>query len=241
MQMLYCFINNVHVDYVDLLWEGLHYSLTHLTTLIPYPRFTKLIIDHYMTVHPDISRRVHDNYHNLNDDDLVKNIFKYGKNKDVEGMRIPRRTLMDDMKLTNHYQMYTVIFRVDVLMTQLQPIEYTKEMHRTTSAPGTPNTEVIEGESSAQHKSTIIRLHNVAKVKEHMVDEELDQLLEGAKNVDMDAFMDDVFNCQKDLDTKIEPRSDKESPEAEKDADMVTISNDDMEEESAGDEFELRK
>ncbi|GJY91768.1 putative reverse transcriptase domain-containing protein [Tanacetum coccineum] len=82
---------------------------------------------------------------------------------------------------------------------------------------------------------------NVAKVKEHIVDEELDQLLEGAKNVDMDAFMDDVFNSQKDLGTKIEPKSDKESPEAEKDAVMVTISNDDVEEESAGDEFELRK
>ncbi|GJW12773.1 hypothetical protein Tco_1578600 [Tanacetum coccineum] len=35
MQMLYCFINNVHVNYVELLWEGLHYSLMHPTTLIP--------------------------------------------------------------------------------------------------------------------------------------------------------------------------------------------------------------
>ncbi|GJU68467.1 hypothetical protein Tco_1254726 [Tanacetum coccineum] len=26
MQMLYCFVNNVHDDYADLLWEGLHYS-----------------------------------------------------------------------------------------------------------------------------------------------------------------------------------------------------------------------
>ncbi|GKD76908.1 hypothetical protein Tco_1339529 [Tanacetum coccineum] len=39
----YCFINNVHVDYADLLWEGLHYSLEHLSTLIPYLGFTKII------------------------------------------------------------------------------------------------------------------------------------------------------------------------------------------------------
>ncbi|GKE05368.1 hypothetical protein Tco_1397386 [Tanacetum coccineum] len=25
MQMLYCFVNNVHVDYARLLWEGIHY------------------------------------------------------------------------------------------------------------------------------------------------------------------------------------------------------------------------
>ncbi|GJS58751.1 hypothetical protein Tco_0653535 [Tanacetum coccineum] len=29
MQMLYCFINNIHVDFAELLWEGLYYSLHH--------------------------------------------------------------------------------------------------------------------------------------------------------------------------------------------------------------------
>ncbi|GJV28994.1 hypothetical protein Tco_1385442 [Tanacetum coccineum] len=90
MQMLYCFINNVHVHYAELLWEGLYYSLTHPTTLIPYPTFTKIIVDHYMTKHPDISRRVHDNYHRVENDDLVKNIFNSGKNKEGAGMKIPK-------------------------------------------------------------------------------------------------------------------------------------------------------
>ncbi|GJX53186.1 hypothetical protein Tco_0281555 [Tanacetum coccineum] len=49
MQMMYCFVNNIHVDYAELLWEGLYYSLHHPTSLIPYPRFTKIIISHYMT------------------------------------------------------------------------------------------------------------------------------------------------------------------------------------------------
>ncbi|GJW54888.1 hypothetical protein Tco_0098973 [Tanacetum coccineum] len=44
MKMLYCFVNNVHVDYTGLLWEGLHYSFEHTSTLIPYPRFTKIIV-----------------------------------------------------------------------------------------------------------------------------------------------------------------------------------------------------
>ncbi|GJZ86527.1 hypothetical protein Tco_0658137 [Tanacetum coccineum] len=60
MQMLYCFVNNVHVDYADLLWEGLHYSLEHPSTLIPYLKFTNIIVSHYMTAYPDSQRRVHD-------------------------------------------------------------------------------------------------------------------------------------------------------------------------------------
>nr|GEV53174.1 hypothetical protein [Tanacetum cinerariifolium] len=73
--MLYCFVNNAHVDYAELLCEGLHYSLEHPSTLIPYPRFTKLIVGHYMTAYPEISRRTRDKYHNLENDDIVKSIL----------------------------------------------------------------------------------------------------------------------------------------------------------------------
>ncbi|GJT70550.1 hypothetical protein Tco_1029836 [Tanacetum coccineum] len=87
MQMLYCFVNNIHVDYAEALWEGLHYALEHLSTQIPYPSFTKLIIGHYMTVFPEISRRARDKHHNLEDDALVKNIFNSWKHKDSVGMK----------------------------------------------------------------------------------------------------------------------------------------------------------
>ncbi|GKA94519.1 putative ribonuclease H-like domain-containing protein [Tanacetum coccineum] len=60
MQMLYCFVNNIHVDYAELMWEGIYYSLHHPATSIPYPRFTKIIISHYMTIFPEISRRARD-------------------------------------------------------------------------------------------------------------------------------------------------------------------------------------
>ncbi|GKA37434.1 hypothetical protein Tco_0723999 [Tanacetum coccineum] len=42
------FVNNIHVDYTGLLWEGLYYSLHHLTSSIPYPRFTKITIPAWM-------------------------------------------------------------------------------------------------------------------------------------------------------------------------------------------------
>ncbi|GJS88379.1 hypothetical protein Tco_0771015 [Tanacetum coccineum] len=47
-------------DYAKLLWEGLYFALKHPSTLIPYPRFTKLIVGHYISAYPKISRRVRD-------------------------------------------------------------------------------------------------------------------------------------------------------------------------------------
>nr|GEW47931.1 hypothetical protein [Tanacetum cinerariifolium] len=134
--------------------EGLHYSLEHPSTLIPYLRFIKLIVSHYMTAFPEIFHRVRDRYHNLKDDDMVKSIFNSGKNKAGIGMKIPRWMKTNEMKLTKHSQMYVALFGVDVPTTQSQPIESTQGMHRPTSAPMLPNPDVDEGESSALRNST---------------------------------------------------------------------------------------
>ncbi|GJV32218.1 hypothetical protein Tco_1392618 [Tanacetum coccineum] len=75
--------------YAELLWEGFHYSLHHPTSSIPYRRFTKIIISHYMTNFLEISRRTRDRYHNLKDDDIIKNIFNSGRYKDKLNEKIP--------------------------------------------------------------------------------------------------------------------------------------------------------
>ncbi|GJX09692.1 hypothetical protein Tco_0199551 [Tanacetum coccineum] len=133
--MLYCFVNNIHVDYAELLWEGLYYSLHHPTSSIPYPRFTKIIVNHYMTIFPDISRRARDMYHNLQDDDIMMSIFNSRRHKNKVRMKIPDWMITDEMKQTEHYRMYTEVFGIDVPLTQSQPTESTHGTHRTTSAP----------------------------------------------------------------------------------------------------------
>nr|GEW84047.1 integrase, catalytic region, zinc finger, CCHC-type, peptidase aspartic, catalytic [Tanacetum cinerariifolium] len=152
MQMLYCFINNIHVDYAKLLWEGIYYSLLHSTSSIPYPRFTKIIIGHYMTNFPEILRRARDKYHNLKDDDLMKNIFNSGRYKDKVGMKIPDWMITKGMKQTEHYRMYAEVFGIDVPLIQSRPTESTQGTHRT------PNPKVDTTESSAPTRSTVIRL-----------------------------------------------------------------------------------
>ncbi|GJS09357.1 hypothetical protein Tco_0366153 [Tanacetum coccineum] len=133
----------------ELLWEGYHYSLTNPITLIPYPIFTNLIVSHYMTTFPKISRRACDQYHNLADDVMTKIIFNSRKSKGVVRMKIPDWMITDEMKLTKNYWLYDEVFGADVPMTQSQLIESTQGTHRTTSAPRTPNPKIVEGESSA--------------------------------------------------------------------------------------------
>ncbi|GJS54709.1 hypothetical protein Tco_0628071 [Tanacetum coccineum] len=143
-------------DQPQAIMEGLHYSLHHLTSLIPYPRFTKIIISHYMTSFPKISRRARDKYHNLKDDDIVKNIFNSGRHKDKVGMKIPDWMISEEIKHTKHYRMYAEVFGLDVPLTQSQPTESTQGTHRTPSAPRSPNPKMDTAESSAPKRSTMI-------------------------------------------------------------------------------------
>ncbi|GJZ34489.1 hypothetical protein Tco_0580306, partial [Tanacetum coccineum] len=199
MQMMYCFVNNIHVDYAELLWEGLYYSLHHPTSSIPYPRFTKIIISHYMTSFPKISRRARDRYHNLKDDDIMKNIFNSGRYKDKVGMQIPDWMISEEMKHTEHYRMYAEVFGLDVPLTQSQPTESTQGTHRTLSAPRSPNPKMDKAESSAPKRSTVIRFRLLWNWNDE----------------------------PKILGTRLEPRSDKESPEVEITNDKeVEITND---------------
>ncbi|GJR43892.1 ribonuclease H [Tanacetum coccineum] len=274
MQMLYCFVNNIHVDYAELMWEGIYYSLHHPATSIPYPRFTKIIISHYMTIFPDISRRARDAYHNLQDDDIMKNIFNSGRNKNKVGMRIPAWMITDEMKLTEHYKMYAEVFGLDVPLTQSQPTESTQGTHRTTSAPRqsarlTPPVPVPTAEkademilqdmiqvSLAEQKSREEQeaRENVALVYEHLAAEEIEKLVEESENVDDSSppRHDDTSIPG----TRLEPRSDKESPEVEivqekeeettKDTEVepnivIPVNVDDEEDEITDEVFELIK
>ncbi|GJV22096.1 hypothetical protein Tco_1371116 [Tanacetum coccineum] len=73
-------------------------------------------------------------------------------------MQIPAWMITDEMKLTEHYRMYANVFGIDVPLTQSQPTESTQGMHRTPSAPRSPNPNKEAAELSAPRRSTVIRL-----------------------------------------------------------------------------------
>ncbi|GJR09942.1 hypothetical protein Tco_0792594 [Tanacetum coccineum] len=148
--------------------EGLYYSLHHPTSSIPYPIFTKIIISYYMTSFQEISRRARDTYHNLNDDDIMKNIFNSGRYKDKVGMQILEWMISEEIKNTEHYRMYAKVFGLDVPLTQLQPTESTQETHRKPSAPRSPNPKMDTAESSAPKQSTVIRFRLPERRSTHL-------------------------------------------------------------------------
>ncbi|GJV09613.1 hypothetical protein Tco_1351154 [Tanacetum coccineum] len=197
-------------------------------------RFRKIIVSHYMTIFPEISRRARDMYRNLQDDDMMKNIFNSGRHKDKVGMQIPDWMITEEMKHTEHYRMYAEVFGLDVPLTQSQPTESTQGTHRTPSAPRSLNPKMDKVESSAPKWSTVIRfclperrstrltlltlVPTIDKADEMILQDTLqikiEKMMEGSENV-----IDDSLPPRNDEPnipgTRLEPKSDKESIEVE--------------------------
>ncbi|GJT60035.1 hypothetical protein Tco_1003568 [Tanacetum coccineum] len=170
------------------------------------------------------TRRARDAYHNLQDADIMKNIFNSGRNKNKAGMRIPAWMIIEEMKLTEHYKMYAEVFGLDVPLAKSQPTESTQGTHRTPSSPRSPNLATEIAESSVPKRSTVIRFRLPSRQSARLTildpvpstekaAEEIEKLVEDYENVNDSSppRHDDIFIP----DTRLEPRSDKESPEVE--------------------------
>ncbi|GJW11568.1 putative ribonuclease H-like domain-containing protein [Tanacetum coccineum] len=198
MQMMYCFVNNIHVDNAELLWEGIYYSLHHPTSLIPYPRFTKIIISHYMTSFPEISRRARDMYHNLQDDDIMKNIFNSGRHKDKVGMQIPDWMITEEMKHTEHYRMYAEDTAESIAPKRSTVIHFRLPERRSTRLTPLAPVPTIDKADDMILQDTL----------------QIEKMMEGSENVINDS-LPPSNDEPKIPSTRLEPRSDKESPEVE--------------------------
>ncbi|GJU78011.1 hypothetical protein Tco_1275081 [Tanacetum coccineum] len=163
----------------------------------------------------------------LSDDDIMKNIFNSGRNKNKVGMRIPPWMITEEMKLTEHYKMYAEVFGLDVPMIHL-----------------------AEQKSHEEQEAR----ENMALVAEHLAAEEIEKLVEESEN-------DDDSSPTRHDDTsipgtRIELRSDKESPEVEivqekdeetsKDTEVepnivIPVNVDDEDDEITDEVFELRR
>ncbi|GKC24286.1 retrovirus-related pol polyprotein from transposon TNT 1-94, partial [Tanacetum coccineum] len=158
-----CMIFSQMLNNSELLWEDFTILLpSNISNALSIRFIQKIIISLYMTLFlHDILKTIvsysfcaRDMYHNLQDDDIMKNIFDSGRYKDKVGMQIP-----DWMKHTEHYRMYAEVFGLDVPLTQSQLTDSTQGTHRTPCAPRSPNPKMDEAKSSAPKRSTVIRFH----------------------------------------------------------------------------------
>ena len=67
MQIFWGIVKQANIDYAQLIWEDMVYQARQFqkasTTRIPFYRFTKCLIAHFMKIHPDIDRRLEDKKH----------------------------------------------------------------------------------------------------------------------------------------------------------------------------------
>ncbi|GKG10576.1 hypothetical protein Tco_0341976, partial [Tanacetum coccineum] len=83
----------------------------------------------------------------------------------------------------------------------------------------------------------------VQKVEEHLISEEIKKLVEGSKNVEnveIDSSTLRQNDTQNDPGTRLEPRSNKESLEVEITVEVQPVNINEVEEESAEDDYELK-
>ncbi|GJV66451.1 hypothetical protein Tco_1477279 [Tanacetum coccineum] len=157
-----------------------------------------------------------------------------GRHKNKVRTQIPAWMITDEMKQTKHYRMCAEVFEIDVPLTQSQPTESTQGTHRTPNAPRrstrlTPPATVPTMDkademilqdtllvSLTEHKSREEQeeRENVALVDEHLAFEEIEKMMDGQENIVDDSSIprNDEPNIPG---TRVEPRSDKESPEVE--------------------------
>ncbi|GKD43990.1 hypothetical protein Tco_1268635 [Tanacetum coccineum] len=241
MQMFDCIIDNMHVDYALLLWEGLHYQLMHPITNVAYPRFTKIIVDHILTMHPDIPKRTNEPYHKVENDEVLKSIFNSRKTKG-RGMRIHDWLLTEEIKIPSAPRPPNPQEQQGESSAPKKPIiiriPKRKQINPETLIPTAEQIDIENLDEATRVSIATAKSieeckaqQNIKRVKEHELDEDIEKLVEGEES-DANKFADDMMLSQEDPDTRIDLGSYKESPEVKKVVEYVSV-NEEVEEETA--------
>ncbi|GJS34948.1 hypothetical protein Tco_0533330 [Tanacetum coccineum] len=107
-------INKENVDYPELIWEDLAYQIDHRKEKrsrrenIPYPRFTKIIINHFLKQHKSLTNLNYKHYHTIKDDGIVSRLkfVRIGEDFQAYEHHIPDVMLTDVIKRSESYQMF---------------------------------------------------------------------------------------------------------------------------------------
>nr|GFA76559.1 hypothetical protein [Tanacetum cinerariifolium] len=111
-QILWGFYHKINVNYAYLIWEDFVYQVEHKnqkrSNEMYYPRFTKVIIDYFMTRKPSISRRNRINWHYVRDDVLFSTIKVVSRHQTTQqyGAILPIELTTDDIRNSKAYKEY---------------------------------------------------------------------------------------------------------------------------------------
>nr|GEY84057.1 hypothetical protein [Tanacetum cinerariifolium] len=111
-QILWGLYHKRNVDFASLMWVDFVYQVEHKDTKkskeMYYPRFTKVIIHHFMLKDPSIPRRNKVNWHYVRDDHMFTTIKLVSRHQNTQqfGALLPIELTNEDIKNSNAYKEY---------------------------------------------------------------------------------------------------------------------------------------
>ncbi|GKD39634.1 hypothetical protein Tco_1259841 [Tanacetum coccineum] len=114
IDILWGMFNRENVDYPELIWEDSAYQIDHRKEKrprrenMPYPRFTKIIINHFLKQHKSLINFNHKHYHTIKDDGIISRLKFVRICEDYQeyGHPIPDVMLTDAINHSESYQMF---------------------------------------------------------------------------------------------------------------------------------------
>ncbi|GJX94725.1 hypothetical protein Tco_0349311 [Tanacetum coccineum] len=117
VEILWGLFHKNNVDFAAFIWEDFQYQIDYWQSklmrqeIIPYPRFTKIIIYYFLSQHKSISIR-QGSYINIIKDDGVLGRLKFIEKREltqVDGNPIPDTMLNDEIKNSESYQTFLAL------------------------------------------------------------------------------------------------------------------------------------
>ncbi|GJX28222.1 hypothetical protein Tco_0236301 [Tanacetum coccineum] len=111
-----------NVDYPELIWRDLDFQIDHKKErnsrreTMPFPRFTKVIINHFLLQHKSLTNLKFQHNHTIKDDGIVSRLMFFKIREDYQefGLPIPDMMLNDAIKRSESYQIFLKYSTVDV-------------------------------------------------------------------------------------------------------------------------------
>ncbi|GJR10168.1 hypothetical protein Tco_0792820 [Tanacetum coccineum] len=114
-QIIWGMYHKKNVDYAFLLWEDFTYQVENKNTkkvnVMYYPRFTKLIVNFFMSKDPSIPQRNKINWHYARDDPMFTTINVISRHEDTQlyGAILPKELTNEDIRNSESYKEYYAI------------------------------------------------------------------------------------------------------------------------------------
>nr|GFA25558.1 hypothetical protein [Tanacetum cinerariifolium] len=111
-QILWGLYHKMNIDYAFLIWEDFVYQVKHKnhkkSNEMYYPKFTKVIIHHFMSKDLSIPRRNKVNWHYVRDDMIFSTIKVVSRHQNTQqyGARLPIELTNDEIRNTKAYKEY---------------------------------------------------------------------------------------------------------------------------------------